>query len=43
MEKRKEKIELLKSLTLGREDTIDLSPLFQVGQRLARSRVSYFY
>ncbi|XP_023546569.1 epoxide hydrolase 4-like [Cucurbita pepo subsp. pepo] len=29
MEKRKEKIELLKSLTLGREDTIDLSPLFQ--------------
>ncbi|XP_038885740.1 monoacylglycerol lipase ABHD6-like isoform X2 [Benincasa hispida] len=29
MEKREEKIELLKSLTLGREDTISLSPLFQ--------------
>ncbi|CAK9313211.1 unnamed protein product [Citrullus colocynthis] len=29
LENREEKIELLKSLTLGREDTINLSPLFQ--------------
>lgn len=29
LENRVEKIELLKSLTLGREDTINLSPLFQ--------------
>lgn len=31
MENREQKIELLKSLTLGREDSINLSPLSQVG------------